>query len=169
MKEWPDDETSTVSYEELISPIKKLLLEGYRMERYQNKQFVYSGYNIGKSERLTSPTPDERFSSRWLENEEKFKRTLLDNVFATVFQLGIEQGRRFDKINRYNNSLLRDIVDARTRTITKLRAELGKYDPSYAVSNDIPAEKDDDSLLIDNMELEELGSVDVQDAKEVIT
>lgn len=163
MHEWPDDKSCGVRYEDLIMPLKRIVFEGYKLERLPLKQFRYTGYNIGPTDQLWAPTPEERFSSRWLDNEAKNKRTLLDNVIMTVFQLGIEQGRRLDYGNRYEHKVLRDIVESRTATINKLRAELSQYDPSYIERPEIPLEHDDEDLLIDQ---DSFDDVDVQASKE---
>lgn len=151
MKDWPSDESCGVPCDDLLYPLKKIVYEGYELKRKPVMQFTYSGYNIGKVDRLYYPTPDERFSSRWLENDAKFNRTLLDNIFMTVFQLGIEQGRRIDYNQKYSNQLLEDIVKARTNTIKALRARLAKYEPSYA-EDVIPMEHEDQDLLIEESE-----------------
>jgi len=151
MREWPHEGNRTVLCDELIEPLKKIVFEGYKLERLPLKQFTYTGYNIGKSDRLYYPTPDERFSSRWLENEQKFKRTLLDNVLMTVFQLGVEQGRRLDWYNRQTNELLSDIIKAKTKQIQELRQELSQYDESFQEEPPIPLELEDDELIIDQV------------------
>lgn len=167
MREWPSDDCTGVQYDSLIFPLKKLLHEGYRLERLPTKQFVYTGYNVGEQERIYYPTPEERFSTRWLENEAKFKRTLMDNVLATVFQLGVEQGRRGERPNRYSNLLLEDILKARTKAIKNLRARLAEFDEAYRDDETpVPLESEDDSLLIDSMDVEMLDNVDIQSPKE---
>lgn len=167
MKDWPSDDCVGVQYDSLIFPLKKLLHEGYRLERLPTKQFVYTGYNVGAQELIYYPTPEERFSTRWLENEAKFKRTLMDNVLATAFQLGVEQGRRTERPNSYSNVLLEDILKARTNTIKQLRAKLAIYDEAYRENEiPVPLECDDDSLLIENMDVEALENVDIQSPKE---
>lgn len=164
MKNWPSDETLGVPFEDLIFPVKKIVLEGYRMERLPIKQFTYTGYNIGEPERLYYPSPVERFTTRWLTNDEKFKRTLLDNALQVAFQLGMEQGRRLDKYKRYNNDLLVDIIHARTRTIRRLQAQLSEYEETANFSCEVPLESADDQLMIENMEA--FDDVDARDAKE---
>jgi hypothetical protein len=151
MKEWPSDENCGVPADDIIFPLKKIVYEGYKFERKPVVQFTYTGYNIGKAERLYHPTPDERFSSRWLQNESKFKRTLLDNILFTAFQLGVEQGRRLDKNQRYSNALLEDIVKSRTNQIKDLRAQLAQYDETYA-DIEIPMDHDGTDLIIEDPE-----------------
>lgn len=161
MREWPADETNALPYDDLIFPLKKIMHEGYKLERLPINQFVYTGYNIGKNEReVYFPTPEERFSSRWLENEKKWKRTLLDNILITAFQLGIEQGRRFERNQRYSSELLMDILNARTKTIKNLREKLGKYDETYKEDLSIPMEHEGEDLLIDKFECN-LDNVDI--------
>jgi hypothetical protein len=164
MKDWPSDSVG-VGYDSLIFPLKKIIHEGYRLERLPTKQFTYTGFNIGKEDQIYYPTPEERFTTRWLENEAKFKRTLMDNVLITVFQLGVEQGRRIDSSNRCNNILLQDMLKSRTRTIKNLREQLSLYDDSY---NEVPVplENEDNRLLIEDALLEALDNVDAQISKE---
>jgi len=159
MKDWPSDDCMGVQCDSLIFPLKKIIHEGYRLERLPTKQFTYTGYNIGKEERRFFPTPEERFAARWLDNETKHKRTLMDNVLMTVFQLGIEQGRRLDNPNRYNNVLLEDILKSRTKTIQELRRQIfGEEIPVTLIT-------DDNALFIEN-DIEELDNVDARSSKE---
>jgi len=161
MKDWPSD-GGTIHYESLIHPVKKVFFEGYKLERKAIKQFTYTGYNIGNSEHLYYPTPSERFSSKWLENEEKHNRTLLDNIFVTIFQLGMEYGRRSDRSNKLSNDLLHDILRARTATIKELREKLSVYDPAFAEPEPIPVETENLDLLIETAS----DNVDAQNSKE---
>lgn len=163
MRDWPTDPNCGVRYEEIIFPLKKIMFEGYRLERLPLKQFSYTGYNIGRDDRLYCPTPEERFSSRWLENEQKFKRTLFDNIILTAFQLGVEQGRRLDQPNRYSHDLLVDILHARTRRIKELTKLLAVYDPGFSEEENIKLETSNPELLIDS---DMSDDVDAQNSKE---
>jgi hypothetical protein len=161
MRDWPTDETCGVRYEDLIYPLKKIMHEGYRIERLPVSQFIYTGYNIGEEEyRYYSPTPQERFAHRWLDNEKKQDRTLLDNVLVTTFQLGMEQGRRLGRTQNYSNQLLEDMLKSKSNTIKKLKATLSQYDPAYAEDPPTPMESEDAELLIEDFE-SELINVDV--------
>lgn len=162
MKEWPDD-SDLVSYSSLIEPIKKIYHEGYKVERKPIRTFIYKGYNIGKEDRFYFPTPEERFTARWLENEDKFDRTLMDNIFAVIFQLGMEQGRRTSRHDRYANDLLQDIIDARTKTIRCLRQRLSQYEPEFADEKEIPLDRkneEEDLIINDVFENEATEMVD---------
>lgn len=151
MREWPVDESTCIPQEELLFPLKKIMHEGYRLNRLPISQFTYTGYNIGRTERAVYfPTPEERFSARWLGNEEKFSRTLLDNVLATAFQLGIEQGRRLSYDRNYSSKLLESLVYARTQKIKDLKAELSNYDNRF-VEDPIVSYSSDADLIIEHM------------------
>lgn len=152
MKDWPSSESCGVSLEDLIYPLKRIVYEGYELKRKPLLQFTYAGYNIGKADRLYHPTPDERFSSRWLENEAKFNRTLMDNILITAIQLGMEQSRRREYNQKYTNALLEDIVKAQTTKIKELKAKLAQYDVNYAEEN-IPMEHEGDELIIEDSEV----------------
>lgn len=153
MKNWSDDENQLVSYDDLLSPLKRIMHNGYRLERLPITHFMYSGYNIGSNEQLYFPTPEERFSSRWIENDAKFKRSLLDNVLITAFQLGMEQGRRLDRRNRISNKLLEDILKTRIKMVKNLKFKLSEYDNRYKENSPIPLESGDDDLIIENMQV----------------
>lgn len=166
IKEWPSDETIGVLPSELITPFIRILKEGYRMDRSAANQFNYIGYNIGKEERLYFPSPAERFSRRWLENEAKYKRSLLENVLISVFHMGMEQGRRYSRYDTYNNQMLVDIIKARTKTIHKLQSKLSEYEEDTKPV-ETPLTSNNADLLIENFLFEEeLDSVDPRDTKE---
>src|ERR1700722_11679156 len=46
-KNWPDDDTVLLDYEDLAWPLKSIILQGYRLLRNDKKDFDYNGYNIG--------------------------------------------------------------------------------------------------------------------------
>lgn len=140
MREWPADGSPITAYN-AISPLVNIMHEGYSLERKPVMHFLYHGLNIGKADRLYNPTPDERFTGRWLTNDMKFNRTLLDNVLITAFQLGIEQGRRLEYNNKLNIELLQSILYARNNTVKYLRAKLAEYDESF-IDTPIPLEMD---------------------------
>ena len=159
MKEWDPDETVGAYYNDLIDPIKRVFKDGYRVERYNTNQFRYTGYNIGEKDRLYHPSPAACFNPRWLENEAKHGRTLLDNIFKVIFLLGVEQGRRSEKNHTHTNELLTDILISRTKTIKELRLKLGEYDDAYLDDVPIPLENDDPELVMSF--LEEPDDVDI--------
>jgi hypothetical protein len=152
MKDWPSDESCGIPYEDLLHPLKRIVYEGYELKRKPLMQFAYAGYNIGKADRLYHPTPDERFSNRWLENESKFNRTLMDNILMTALQLGMEQARRKEYTAKYTNALLEDIVKAQTNKIKELKAQLAQYDVNFAEDN-IPMEHEGNDLIIEDVEV----------------
>ncbi len=77
----------------------------------------------------------------------------------------MEQGRRLDRYNRYNNDLLVDIIQARTRTIQQLRSRLSEYEEDKE-QNHLSLESQDNDLLIESSLVEELDTVDVRNTKE---
>lgn len=151
MQEWPDDNTCGIDPEDLIFPLKQILLEGYRLDRTAQNQFIYAGYNIGTEEhRVYHPTPAERFSSRWLNNETKFGRSLLDNILMTVFHLGIEQGRRFTQPELDINKMLTSIIELRTKRVHELETKLSEYGDADGITKEIPFESNLPDLNIDD-------------------
>lgn len=161
MREWPSDDACGVFCDELLIPLKKVMHEGYKIERRPITQFTYNGYNIGKEDRILYPTPEERFSSRWLENETKFNRTLLDNILFTAFQLGMEQGRREERQGKLSYDILQGLILSRTNKIKELRRKLADYDDTYLDDvAGLATDSENESLLIDSLNIEEPVNVD---------
>lgn len=149
MRNWSKD-GEIPPLDQLLLPLRKVIFEGYSIERNGNKTFVYMGYNIGASDQLYNPTPDERFSSRWLSNEEKFVgRTLIDNVLMVAYQYGVEAGRRLSNKTQIDQEFLYGILASQTNRINKYAEQLSHSNPLYA-KLDIPLEMNDDSVDIDS-------------------
>jgi len=79
MKKWPEDDTKTVYFSELVDPMIKAIEFGYKMERInEDKDNPYDGYDTEMEEQTTCSNPKETLSVKNL----KFS------------QLGIAQERR---------------------------------------------------------------------------
>lgn len=95
MKKWPKD-NKVEDFDKLITPVKKALKtaikDGHKV--YENG-IGYDGYENGRYEQATCPTPDKALSADSLEyglNEQG--RDVFDVILTIAFQLGVEQGRR---------------------------------------------------------------------------
>jgi len=98
MKNWPEDSSELLPYNDIIFSFKDVLRQGYRLMRKDEvKGFDYHGFNIGKKELESNPSPRARLSQKFLEYEKKFGHTLLDVVLNMVFLMGVEQGRRAER------------------------------------------------------------------------
>lgn len=68
---WPDD-GKTADFEALVTPIRKALEFGYKLERINGDQDVpYDGFNIGEREQVTSLSPHEALTSESLQENEQ--------------------------------------------------------------------------------------------------
>lgn len=96
IKQWPDDPSEMVSFDDIMAPLKTILEQGYNLIRKTGEwSFNYSGYELGKIEKQNFPNMKEQLSEKCLKNEkEKHSRSLMDVVMRSVFLMGVEQGRR---------------------------------------------------------------------------
>lgn len=124
MKKWPKNNTDLINAEKLLSPVKAALLSGYSLYRNNKKNIEYSGYNIGETELKLSPNPQERLSQASLERQEQIKKTLLDNILVIAFQLGIEQGRRFERSENTVSNDLNKCISIFQNEILRLSSKL---------------------------------------------
>lgn len=93
MKQWPEDETETVSFEELIKHLNKVIQRN--VEIYADYKFSpYEGYDIGNREKTCSFSPDYSLSPEGIKYHEERDRDIISVVLGIAIQLGIEQGRR---------------------------------------------------------------------------
>ena len=98
MKNWPKDKTVSLSAEELVTPVLKVIEAGYKLERKEPICSIpYNGYNIGSCELACCLSPKEAFSKKGLEYNDERDRSLLEVALYVAFQLGIEQGRRLNE------------------------------------------------------------------------
>ena len=96
MKKWPEDETKTVSFRYLVKPVKDAILFAYDIKRKnKGKDIPYNGYDIGKRNKATDFSPDEKLKARNLEySDVEQGRDALTEIIGIAVQLGIEQGER---------------------------------------------------------------------------
>lgn len=142
MRDWPEDKEKCLPVNDLLLPLRKIYFDGYSSERKQHNHFTYTGYNIGEEDYLSSPTPVERFTARWLSNEQKFERYLIDNIIHTAFQLGMEQGRRKERKGKIPYHIMERILEIRSERINALAERLSKYEEVYMMP--VPLETSED-------------------------
>lgn len=98
MRKWPENLSELLPYQEIVSPLKDIIRQGYRLWRKDDvKTFDYIGYNIGKQELVAQPPPNVRLSEKFLEREKKEGHHLIDVVLNIMFLMGVEQGRRAER------------------------------------------------------------------------
>ena len=103
MKQWPKDNKSLSSFEELTEPVVRAIRFAYKLERKNsNLDIPWLGYDIGEKEKGTSRSPDKKLSVEKLKyQEEEQGRSALETLIGLAVQLGIEQGRRLQKEDMY--------------------------------------------------------------------
>ena len=145
MKKWPDD-GSVVHYRNLIDPLKSILNSGYNfIRKKQANGFDYDGYNIGKEEQKIFANPKTRLKEDYLAKEAKVGRNLIDVVLNIVFLLGIEQGRRTERVNIKNIEELTDTLEMYRRTNKDLRIKVDTLEGTILLK-DLPDEIFESSL-----------------------
>lgn len=147
-REWSKNKSCVPDVEDLLYPLRAIVYEGYSLQRLPITNFHYIGYNIGEADRWIHPTPKERFCTRWLENDTKFNRTLIDNVLTVSFQFGVEYGRRISYEENYDRLILHDIVISRTKEIARLRERLRFYEGTP--NEELPLKTENTDLIIDD-------------------
>lgn len=139
MRKWPTNLNTTVPYNALISPIKKILEEGYRLVRKKEKtSFEYEGFNLGRQERKLFPPPNYRLSKKLLELAEKDNHSLFDVMLHIVFCLGIEQGRRVSRPEYQALNKAISALEKYRRDNRKLRFQIDKLDAWMKLKQDLP-------------------------------
>jgi len=94
MKQWPKDPKKIIDESDLIKPLKEALLFGYQLRRKNREIDVpYSGYDLGKTEKVGCLSRNESLKVKQLKKRDK-KLGLLDEILETAIMLGMEQGRR---------------------------------------------------------------------------
>lgn len=93
MKEWPEDKTKPISFDEAVEPFIKILKD-YIIGELKGPVDTTECYNIGLRERASSFDTEFALSPEGLKYHKEHDRGLVDVVLGLVFQLGIEQGRR---------------------------------------------------------------------------
>lgn len=99
MKEWPEDKTTILRYEDLITPVRKAFLTAYRLVSRKKKSIPYEGYNFGGQSLVTISPPDEQLQEEMISYHKERGRDILDIMLMIVFNLGMEQGRRIEAQN----------------------------------------------------------------------
>ena len=98
MKEWPRDPKETVPIEDLLTPVAWAMRFLYRLQRKNTKKDVpYSGFITGPATLVCCPTPREMLTVDGLQHAREQGRTPLDEVLTIAFQLGFEQGVRWQR------------------------------------------------------------------------
>lgn len=139
MKEWPNSQYEMVQYDNLIDPIKCVLQKAYKFYRRDEvKSFEYDGFNFGKSEQKNCPSPQQRFSEKFIEFENKRGKKVLDIAINIVFMLGVEQGRRIEKIATKPFLAMKSALSAYRETNKELRARLDELEVMLDIKNHHP-------------------------------
>jgi hypothetical protein len=139
MRKWPSNPSATVAYGAIISPIKKILEDGYRLIRKKEKtSFEYDGLNLGKQERKLFPPPNYQLSQKLLELNEKDNRSLFDVMLHVVFCLGIEQGRRVSRPEYHALNKALSALEKYRRDNRKLRFKVDQLDARMKLKLDLP-------------------------------
>jgi len=113
MEKWPKD-GSEVSFSKIIDPVREAILFAYDINRKnKNRSIPWAGLDIGKDERATSFSPNERLRLKNLKYSENDQgRDALDEILGIAIQLGIEQGRR-----AFKNSVEYTLIKLCLRTL----------------------------------------------------
>lgn len=108
MKKWPEDDTKTVYFNELVDPVIKAIEFGYEMKRInEGKDILYDGFDTEMEEQVSCFNPKETLSVKNLKfSLEDQGRTLLEEAITIIFQLGVAQGRRMLRNNMKNSMKL---------------------------------------------------------------
>lgn len=137
-KRWPSNQLDLVIYNDLISPLKSIIYSGYKLIRNKKSSFEYNGYNIGDFDLQSNPSMSERFSEKFLEEEKKSNRTLLDNVLNAAFLLGMEQGRRVERKRQDNvSAMAKALEDYRNKNI-ELRKKIDELEIAASILREDP-------------------------------
>jgi hypothetical protein len=97
MKDWPEDETKTIAMEDAIEPICKAVRSGYTLRRNNLKSIPYDGYNVGVQALLCGRDPTYTLSEEGLAYHKNNGRDLLNVLMSIAFQIGFENGQRFER------------------------------------------------------------------------
>jgi hypothetical protein len=147
MKKWPSNPLAIVPYGNLIAPIKAILDNGYRLIRKVNAtSFDYTGYNIGPNELLFYPNPKQRLTEQALTKSGKKGETLFDTMLNIVFLLGIEQGRRANRIKSKQTKDIVSVLAESRNTNNKLRRKIDALKEEVAILKSNPFISQDELL-----------------------
>jgi len=158
MKKWPDNKSAVLPYEDLVKPLKELLEKGYRLYRKAEiKEFEYEGYNIGEQELHTYLSPKNRFLEKSLEHEKKLGNNLVDVVFNVLFLLGVEQGRRAERIDSKPVETLIETLEVYREKNKDLRLRIDELEVIAEVKENYPN--------LSEEEIEELVSIGLEERR----
>jgi hypothetical protein len=138
-KEWPANDKGLLDYEDLIWPLKSIIIQGYRLFRKDKKEFNYDGYDIGPEELVHSPPPKYRFTEALLEQDNKRNRKLIDVVLNVAFLLGVEQGRRAERQDRKPMEAIIQSMDKYREENKSLRLKLDESEITLEVKDANPS------------------------------
>ena len=104
MKKWPENETKTVYFGDLVDPLVQSMEHIYHLEIKNLDDIPYDGYELGKNEGTSNLTPHEQLTKENLEYSLTEKgRSPLQEVLSIAVRLGIEQGRRIQMEKSYSH------------------------------------------------------------------
>lgn len=110
MKQWPKN-GKTVSFRELVKPVREAILFAYRIERVsKNRSIPWTGLNVGDDTLVGDFSPAEKLRRSNLHySEESQGRDALDEIIGIAIQLGIEQGKRSSREKQSGDIVLIDL------------------------------------------------------------
>lgn len=123
MKEWPPS-PELVLFEELITPVRQVVDQGYKLVRKKRAKLTYDGYNIGNTELVGTTNPAESLSPEGFTYDEEQGRDLMDVILRIAFQLGVEQGRRHQTQKTGTTKELWDAINAKLGSQPRAQGKL---------------------------------------------
>jgi hypothetical protein len=139
MKAWPNNPAELLPYKDIANPLKDILNKGYRLFRKDEvKHFDYEGFNIGKQELQSQPSPRVRFSEKCLEYEKKLGHNLIDVVLNVMFLMGVEQGRRAERRDVKPIESLVETLEKYRETNKDLRIKIDELEVMQEVKEHYP-------------------------------
>lgn len=149
MKKWPDDPSKTIPYNQLIDPLKTIIMAGYRLFRKDLvKEFDYEGYNIGKREQSIYQSPSVRLKEKPLTAATKEGKNLIDVILNIAFLLGIEQGRRVSYRDQKSAQELNETLETYRDSNKDLRIRIDELESYIEAKNSNPNLSNEDLSLI---------------------
>ena len=129
MKKWPKDLTKTVYFDDLIEPIKKVLLfilKNGGKKIADDVVIPYNGYNIGQDDLVCAFDPVSKFAPKQrIYDRDNQGRDIFDLLIGIAVQLGIEQGRRILRKQQFHS------VNILKTDLSRLESGLARGDDEY--------------------------------------
>jgi hypothetical protein len=149
MKDWPNNKYELISYYDLIRPVKSVLQKAYRFYRKDEiKSIEYDGFNFGNADK-NCPSPQIRFSEKFIELENKRGNKVLDIALNVVFMLGIEQGRRIERMAQKPFFAMKSALSTYREANKELRSRLDELEVMLDIKNHYPnASMEEYNLLL---------------------